>query len=177
MSSEQQESDWRVVAEFPQYDVNVSGQIRKKSTGNIVPVYDNGTVKLGRGITRSAAKIHRRAFPPSTDSDEMWKQCINQPAYAVSSLGNVKNLASGKCLATHLKKGYSRVGLESQTEGRSTLYVHRLVAEAFLGSAPTPKHDVNHKNGVKVDNCVKNLEWTSRQKKSNTHMIQDCERI
>jgi hypothetical protein len=44
--------------------------------------------------------------------------------------------------------------------GRATLYVHRLVAQAFI---PRPPHcnEVNHLDGDKRNNSLENLEWTT----------------
>lgn len=58
-----------------------------------------------------------------------------------------------------IPKGYLRVNLCVKNQAKD-YYIHRLVASAYI---PNPKKlpQVNHKNGIKTDNSVKNLEWTS----------------
>ena len=46
-------------------------------------------------------------------------------------------------------------------------YVHVMVAEAFLGVPDDKNLEVNHKNGIKYDNSVGNLEWVTA--KENIH--------
>lgn len=58
------------------------------------------------------------------------------------------------------KQGYRTAAIYCNGK-KSRPKVHQLVAEAFLGPKPTPAHQVNHKNGVKSDNMVGNLEWVT----------------
>jgi len=79
--------------------------------------------------------------------------------YRVYSNGMVWSHVSGKMLKQWLDKdGYKRVELSSRGE-QFPRAVHRLVAAKYLG-APN-RRQVNHKNGVKTDNRVSNLEWVT----------------
>lgn len=64
----------------------------------------------------------------------------------------------GKELSPKTKpSGYQEVSLKLESGKGTSRYVHRLVAETFLG--PIKKgFCVNHKNGIKTDNSLKNLE-------------------
>lgn len=53
--------------------------------------------------------------------------------------------------------GYMRCSVQRDSK-RGPLYVHRLVAFAFVPGYIDGYH-VNHINGIKTDNCVENLEW------------------
>ena len=87
--------------------------------------------------------------------------------YEVSSEGRIKSLKYGgqKLLAFVDSRGYPSLQLRNKTGKQKTYIVRRLVAKAFIAN-PMNKREVNHKNGVKNDNSVKNLEWSTPKENS-----------
>jgi hypothetical protein len=107
--------------------------------------------------------------------EEIWKDIKGFEAiYQISNLGRVKSLKRsithsywGKVnLSERIKKafidrcGYYSVMLHKESVKKS-FSVHRLVALAFIPNE-NKKLDVNHKNGIKTDNRLENLEWMTR---------------
>lgn len=96
--------------------------------------------------------------------------------YQVSNLGKIKSIARLKYCGKNTKNGtwYKEIILKGNKDGwgylRVNLWkdnlvrmqkVHILVANAFLPKE-RGKSDINHKNGIKTDNRLENLERCTR---------------
>ena len=89
-------------------------------------------------------------------NEEIWKNIWHHPNYDVSNLGNVRSRISKSfrnLSPATTKSGYKQVSLN-----RKTYYVHRLVAEAFVGN-PGNYPIINHKDKNRGNNNADNLEW------------------
>jgi len=104
----------------------------------------------------------------SNENEEMWKPVAGyEGLYSVSNRGRVRrDKYKGIRKPTILKPrnsnhGYKQVALFRNSQ-RKEKYVHTLVATAFI-DRPIEATEVNHKNGIKADNDVKNIEWSNRK--------------
>ena len=128
---------------------------------------------------------------------EIWKDIAGyEGLYQVSNFGRVKSrprrqrggnqygakfyiMTKGKILRLSMVgrgweqgEGYLSVSLADNKGRHRRRNVHRLVAEAFIPN-PMDKPQVNHIDGDKKNNCVKNLEWSTRNENMwhCTHVI------
>ena len=100
---------------------------------------------------------------------EIWKPIPNIAGYAVSFDGRVKRTAPGKrTYPGRLLKPYPhRFGYRTYKltiEGRHRRFEgHKLVALAWIGPKPSPKHEVAHLDGNKLNDDYRNLAWKTHR--------------
>jgi len=108
-------------------------------------------------------------------NDEVWKDVVGyEGLYEVSGNGKVMSkkrrgvkeriIKSHWCVKT---KQYKSLRISLYKDGvKKTLFVHRIVADAFV-SNPYNKPYVNHIDNNPENNDYKNLEWCTRQENVN----------
>lgn len=87
-----------------------------------------------------------------------WEKIEERPNYSVNINGDIRNDKTGRILKPRVgTSGYNQIMLGRKT---TPLYVHRLVAKAFIKN-PEKLPQVDHINGNKVDNRMVNLRWVT----------------
>lgn len=115
--------------------------------------------------------------------EEVWKIIPDHPNFEASNFGRIRgmkrtvnnNIHGGvRTIDSRIRKqfvlpnGYHTIVLYYKSK---TLYVHRLIAETFLDN-PTNLPQVNHKDGIKSNNSLINLEWcTAKENINHAHKL------
>lgn len=109
---------------------------------------------------------------------EIWKDVVGyEGLYQISSFGNVKSLGKTidkgkfgkvffpeKLLSVFIDNQYFYIGLHKNKKQKK-ISIHRILAIAFIPN-PENKPFINHKNGIKTDNRIENLEWVTPKENS-----------
>ena len=85
--------------------------------------------------------------------------------YQASNLGRIRNIKGRIMKQNEDKDGYMIITLHKDGKAK-THRVHRLVLEAFKANTEG-KPEVNHRNEVKSDNRLNNLEWVTSKQNAN----------
>jgi hypothetical protein len=99
-----------------------------------------------------------------------WRTIDAFPAYEASSAGEIRRhlpdrrgRGTGKVIASRRSSlGYRLIGLLNHERKQITVAVHRIIATAFHGPAPTALHEVAHGDGNRENNAASNLRWATR---------------
>jgi hypothetical protein len=112
-----------------------------------------------------AALVAAQAGPES--DSEIWRPVPDYPNYEVSSCGRArratrfKHCPPGMVLAPRKNRfGYVQIAL-SKNGKYGHFGMHRLVALAFLGAPPSPRHQVAHGDRNRTNNRLENLRWAT----------------
>jgi len=107
---------------------------------------------------------------------EKWRVIAEAPDYAVSDLGRVQRIRAdrlgrgkGNILKTPLGDGgYPCCSLHVRGK-QLHRRIYKLVCTAFHGPKPSPRHEVRHLDGDKLNTTEANLAWgTSAENKADS---------
>lgn len=93
---------------------------------------------------------------------ELWKQIPDFPDYRISNHGRV--ISYKRTISRILNPGIDGYGYKivslcaNEPNKKRICGIHRLVLASFGGPKPAD-HEANHKDGIKTNNHINNLEW------------------
>lgn len=150
------------MAGLPVYQLDLNGNIIKKwdricdASRSLGMINGSNITECCRG-RRNTCKGFKWKYCHDVDInlDEEWRLVPGFDDVYASNFGNIRrdNIPYSH---SKTKAGYIRIKIDN-----TKYFVHQLVCRTFHGEPSNGRYLVNHKNGVKDDNVVNNLEWCS----------------
>jgi hypothetical protein len=92
--------------------------------------------------------------------NEIWKTIEDYSDYQISNFGRLQNKKTNVYLKPHLDiQGYENITIKNNNKNKH-FKMHRLIAKHFIPN-PENKKTIHHKNNIKFDNRIENLEWAT----------------
>lgn len=164
------DGEWYEIPNFNDYCISKDGTIKIKANNKIL----NGSKFALKNNDGNICRFHKNVilgivFPFKYDDGKKWKIIPGYNNYRVSDQGDLFNESNQRFLKGYKNLGYRCVNIV-KNQPKDTFFLHQLIIRSFVGPPPTAKHTVNHINGVKDDNRLINLEYSTPTEQLN-HLI------
>lgn len=104
-----------------------------------------------------------------------WRPIADARRYMISECGDIKS-GSRRLRGFIDQDGYLKYAIFFDDGVKRCVFAHRLVAETYIGPAPSSCHEVAHNNGSRIANHFKNLRWATRIENDADTIIHDTTR-
>ena len=131
----------------------------------IVVVYPTGG-EAAETITadRFAPRRDRHIFEDTTDTMERWHPTHIAPDYAVSDLGNIKRVTTGRVLKRCRLGANKHYAIDLPFHGKFRKFtIAPLMLTAFRGPPPDPRCVAMYLDGDSGNLTMDNLAWAERR--------------
>ena len=163
------------------YFLTREGKVYNKTTGNYLTLNNYSySLKTTEGKYKKITlrKLYKLVFNENYVIDnienlegEEWKPVERtEEKYWISNKGRCKSYKGLEAiiLRPNYLNGYQRVDI-IQDGSRASKLIHRLVGAAFLMQPKYSDMILHHKNGIRDENSVENLEWLTPAEHKKVH--------